>query len=87
MTTPLKVSQMLDRLYMSFDKVAKKHSVFKVETIGDAYMGVTNLEKNMENMHVKNAALFAIDLVTEARKILIDDEDPSKGYINIRVGL
>lgn len=87
MTTPLKVSQMLDRLYLAFDKVARKHQVFKVETIGDAYMGVTNLERNMEDNHVKNAALFAIDLVTEARKILIDDEDPSKGYINIRAGL
>ena len=86
-STPLKVSQMLDRLYLAFDKVARKNQVFKVETIGDAYMGVTNLERDMEDSHVKNAALFAIDLVTEARKILIDDEVPSKGYINIRVGL
>ena len=29
--TPLKVSQMLDRLYIAFDKIAKKHRVFKVE--------------------------------------------------------
>ena len=28
----LKVSQMLDRLYVEFDKVASKHKVFKVET-------------------------------------------------------
>jgi len=33
--TPLKVSQMLDRLYLAFDKVARKNSVFKVETIGE----------------------------------------------------
>lgn len=32
--SPLKVSNMLDRLYLSFDKVAQKHQVFKVETIG-----------------------------------------------------
>mmetsp|Transcript_18002 Transcript_18002/g.33368 ORF Transcript_18002/g.33368 Transcript_18002/m.33368 type:complete len:135 (-) Transcript_18002:592-996(-) len=32
---PLKVSQMLDRLYLVFDQLAKKHKVFKVETIGD----------------------------------------------------
>ena len=49
-------------------------------------MGVTNLEKKHMESHVKNAALFAIDLVNEASKILIDEEDPLKGYINIRVG-
>lgn len=49
-------------------------------------MGVTNLDHSQMDTHVKNAALFAIDLVNEASKILIDEEDPSKGYINIRVG-
>lgn len=49
-------------------------------------MGVTNLEKKQMGTHVKHAALFAIDLVNEASKILIDEEDPGKGYINIRVG-
>lgn len=32
---PLKVSDMLDRLYQRFDALARKHEVFKVETIGD----------------------------------------------------
>ena len=39
----------------------------------------------MDN-HVKNAALFAIDLVKEANQVLIDEETPEKGHINIRVG-
>jgi hypothetical protein len=33
---------MLDRLYVAFDALANKHEVFKVETIGDAWVGVTN---------------------------------------------
>ena len=45
-------------------------------TIGDAYMGMTNLENDQDDAFVKNAALFAIDLVTEA----------TKGYIQICVG-
>ena len=49
-------------------------------------MGVTNLEKDQESSHVKNAALFAIDLVHEATRILIDEEDPSQECINVRVG-
>lgn len=35
--SPLKVSQMLDRLYLAFDKIASKHKVFKVETIGGKF--------------------------------------------------
>ena len=42
MLTPVKVCDMLDRLYLAFDELAGKHNVFKVETIGDAWMGVTN---------------------------------------------
>lgn len=38
----VKVCHMLDRLYLAFDALARKHEVFKVETIGDAWMGVTN---------------------------------------------
>ena len=42
--TAVKVCNMLDRLYLAFDALATKHDVFKVETIGDAWMGVTNCE-------------------------------------------
>eukprot|EP00980_Cylindrotheca_fusiformis_P024900 scaffold12685_cov118-Cylindrotheca_fusiformis.AAC.3 len=37
-----KVCDMLDRLYLAFDELARMHEIFKVETIGDAWMGVTN---------------------------------------------
>jgi len=62
--SPLKVSMMLDRLYLAFDKIAGQHGVFKVETIGDAYMGVTNLENNQDHNHTKNVA--DVSLLTEA---------------------
>ena len=35
MMTPTKVSDMLDRLYLKFDDLSRKHQVFKIETIGD----------------------------------------------------
>lgn len=85
--SPEKVCDMLDRLYMAFDECARKHSVFKVETIGDAYMGVTNLEGNMRHNHVKNICEFAVDIINEAAKIPVDAEDDSFGFIKIRVGL
>jgi len=82
----VKVCDMLDRLYLSFDALANKHEVFKVETIGDAWVGVTNLEGNQNDNHVKQIAKFAIDVVAAASKILIDEEDPDKGFVHIRVG-
>jgi len=84
--TPLKISQMLDRLYLAFDKVASQYHVFKVETVGDAYMGVTNLENDQDDTHVKNAAEFAMAMVQEASTTLIDPDEPELGCINIRVG-
>ena len=76
---------MLDRLYNAFDDLSRKYDVFKVETIGDAYMAVTNLVKD-EPDHAKRIAEFAVEAVQQANMTLIDLEDPSLGFVNIRVG-
>lgn len=49
-------------------------------------MGVTNLDGTEENSHVKQVAEFAVDLIAAAGQILIDEEDPNRGNIKIRVG-
>jgi hypothetical protein len=36
-------AQLLETIYQSFDRIAKKRAVFKVETIGDCYVAVTGL--------------------------------------------
>jgi serine/threonine protein kinase len=83
--SPWKISDMLDRLYNKFDSLSRKHQVFKVETIGDAWMGVTNLERPQPD-HTKRIANFAVDAIRAASITLIDQEDVSRGFINIRVG-
>eukprot|EP00980_Cylindrotheca_fusiformis_P009419 scaffold2058_cov115-Cylindrotheca_fusiformis.AAC.12 len=83
---PRKVALLLNRLYTKFDALSRKYDVFKVETIGDAYMAVTNLVKDQEKDHAKRIAEFAIDSVREANDTLVDEEDPLKGYVTIRVG-
>jgi len=83
----MKVSNMLDRLYSAFDDLSKKHKVFKVETIGDAWMGVTNLDNDEFDTHARQIAEFAQDAIQVAASIAIDEEDMSLGYINIRVGI
>jgi guanylate cyclase len=70
-----KVSDMLDRLYFSFDKIATKHSVRKIETIGDAYIAVANLTQTEES-HAYNLAMFAIEAIESCKTIMIDPASP-----------
>ena len=83
--SPMKVSDMLDRLYIKFDNISRIHDVFKVETIGDAWMGVTNLATPQAD-HTKRIAAFAMDAIQAANTTLIEQDDASKGFVNIRVG-
>jgi class 3 adenylate cyclase len=84
---PQKVSAMLHRLFNRLDALAEKHQVFKVETIGDAWMGVTNCVADQSKDHAKRIALFALDAVQAANKTMIDEDDPKLGYLSIRSGL
>jgi len=68
---------------ISFTDMSRKMTPTKV---GDAYMGVTNLDGVQEEEHVKNIAEFALDLVEAAGKILVDKENPELGYIRVRCG-
>lgn len=52
---------MLDRLYFKFDALCRARDIFKVETIGDAYMAVANLVKHQPN-HTELIARFAVDV-------------------------
>ncbi|KAL3928934.1 MAG: hypothetical protein SGBAC_012428 [Bacillariaceae sp.] len=83
---PLKVSNLLDRLYMKFDEVTTKYDLFKVETVGDAYMCAGNLAKDQHEDHVRRIASFATGICKAAAETLIDEDDPSLGYTMIRVG-
>lgn len=82
---PLQISDMLDRLYNSFDALSDYHDVFKVETIGDAYMAVTNLTKRQPD-HCKRITEFAIDAIRVANQTLVNESDQAMGFVNIRVG-
>lgn len=59
---------------------------YQIRKIGDAYMCVTNLVKDQSDDHVKRIATFAIDAIQAANEALIDEDDPEKGRVNIRVG-
>lgn len=83
---PVKISDMLDRLYTRFDALSTAHKVFKVETIGDAYMAVTNLVDDQPD-HASRLGKFSAEALKAAQETLIDIDNPSMGSIRIRVGL
>uniref|UniRef100_A0A7S1G0J5 guanylate cyclase n=1 Tax=Corethron hystrix TaxID=216773 RepID=A0A7S1G0J5_9STRA len=84
--SPLKISDMLDRLYTKFDLLSLDHGVFKVETIGDSWMGVTNLW-DLQLDFTKQIALFSLAALSAAKETLIDLERPERGFVRIRIGL
>ncbi|KAL7570909.1 hypothetical protein ACA910_002543 [Epithemia clementina (nom. ined.)] len=84
--SPMEVSDMLDRLYIKFDVISRKHDVFKVETIGDSWMGVTNLSKDQPD-HASRIVGFSIDAIHAARETMIDPATPSLGHVNLRIGI
>lgn len=71
---------MLDRLYCALDSLTSKYNLFKVETIGDAYMVVGNLRHPQHN-HAAQVARFAMEAVKAATSILANEDDLAMGYV------
>eukprot|EP00960_Hanusia_phi_P051954 761139-Hanusia_phi.AAC.1 len=81
-----KVSDMLDRLYTALDGLACSLNIFKIETIGDAYMCVCNLVEEQPD-HAARLAYFAIKAVEVAATTLVDKENESLGSVKLRIGI
>eukprot|EP01051_Picozoa_sp_SAG22_P019471 SAG22_NODE_3605_length_1619_cov_1.309868_2_plen_222_part_01 len=82
---PELVMDMLDRLYTSFDQLTMKHGLFKVETIGDAYMVVAGIPERKSD-HTLRIARMGHDMIKTANLVPVDTSDPSTGTFQIRVG-
>ena len=75
---------MLNQLYIEFDKLVEKHNVYKVETIGDAYMVLGGAPNRCSDTEAaEKVALFALDAMEKVRTWR-----PKEGNaIQIRAGL
>ena len=78
----------LHELYTCFDAVLRLYDVYKVETIGDAYMVVSGLPRPTDK-HAGNIASMALDLLLESSKFNIGRfrKEKSDETLRIRIGM
>jgi class 3 adenylate cyclase len=85
----VEVFTLLETIYGSFDKQAKRRGVFKIETIGDCYVAVTGLPKPRED-HAVAMAKFSRDMMDawdEEKMILLPILGPDLFELGLRIGM
>uniref|UniRef100_A0A8B9XSA0 guanylate cyclase n=2 Tax=Bos mutus grunniens TaxID=30521 RepID=A0A8B9XSA0_BOSMU len=80
---PIQIVNMLNSMYSKFDRLTSVHEVYKVETIGDAYMVVGGVPVPVGS-HAQRVANFALGMRISAKEVM----NPVTGEpIQIRVGI
>ncbi|MBK7957660.1 MAG: adenylate/guanylate cyclase domain-containing protein [Bacteroidetes bacterium] len=80
--SPDELLSMLNEIFSEFDRIARKHGLEKIKTIGDAYMAVAGVPIDCED-HAERAAAFAQEVI-EYMKVY---RQKTNSELQIRVGL
>ncbi|XP_072015532.1 atrial natriuretic peptide receptor 1-like [Amphiura filiformis] len=85
-STPMQVIGLLNSLYTNFDEILTGYDVYKVETIGDAYMVASGLPIRNGTLHAREVACVALAF-TEAVKNIKGIGHRSEESVQLRVGM
>ena len=79
------IVMLLNQLYMRFDDIILKYDVYKVATIGDAYIVVSGLLERNGDRHAGEIASMALEIIDFIKDFEIPHLPGS--FLKIRVGL